>query len=57
MHSVSMLGILSIFFGYYLCSDVSSALLLLLYKLENKMYQSVSASGHIQAEENDLNML
>lgn len=57
MHSVSMLGILSIFFVYYLCSDVSSALLLLLYKLENKMYQSVSASGHIQAEENDLNML
>lgn len=57
MHSVSMLGILSIFFGYYLCSDVSSALLLLLYKLENNMYQSVSASGHVQAEENDLNML
>lgn len=57
MHSVSMLGILSVFFVYYLCSDVSSALLLLLYKLENNMYQSVSASGHIQAEENDLNML
>lgn len=52
-----MLGILNIFFVYYLCSEVSSALLLLLYKPENNMYQSVSASGHIQAEENHLNML